>query len=503
MCDGDALLLPSRQLARQLSGFRSETDLSEHPGDSLRNRRRWRTRDLERERDVLLGSPVLEQAKILEDDSELAPQLRDLFSAGRARLDSAHPDITVRRLLFHVEKLENRGLAGAARADQENELSTLHLERHVAQRHARPRILLRDIVNPDHALLLQGLGDVGDDVFGILDADAESEESIGNSDGGSRLARHMSVRAESRLDDERIDSPEARRVSDESQLPDELVGSLGPARHLDRHQAAESIELFLREGMIRVIGKSHVMNLSYLRASLAPLGDLQSVLIAARYPHVERLHPPLEQPAGEWIGRLAPHHHLLFHLFHVRRCAGNDATQNIVMAVQVLRCGVDYDVGAVSYRPAVDRTRERRIDYERDSLRLCQDRELNKVEHARRRIHGGFDEDHPRVLTHCLAPYAPLVRIGEAHLDAHRDELLAEKLARAPVNPGAGKQVVAWTKQREQSAGRRSHSAGQHERSLGSFEHRNALLHYFFVRRVAVPRVHQTFGGAEVLYVVH
>ena len=174
------------------------------------------------------------------------------------------------------------------------------------------------------------------------------------------------------------------------------------------------------------------------------------------------------------------------------------------MAVEIFRRGMNDDIGAMRERAAIDRARERRIDHDRDAPLLGEDRQLRNVDHAARRIDRRLHEDHARVLPNRVAPYPPLIRIGEAHLDSHRDELFGEELSRSAVDPRAREQVIARAKKSEQRARSRSHSARQDQGRFGAFEQRDALLHYLFVRRVAVARVHQRFRacGAEFLYVV-
>jgi hypothetical protein len=61
-------------------------------------------------------------------------------------MNAAHPDITVRWLLLHIEKPEDRRLAGSAGTDEKNKFATLHLEGDVTQGYTALRVLLCNIV---------------------------------------------------------------------------------------------------------------------------------------------------------------------------------------------------------------------------------------------------------------------------------------------------------------------------------------------------------------------
>src|SRR4029450_2314764 len=79
--------------------------------------------DLERERHVGFGSSVLQKTKVLEHDAELPSELRDFLALYPLRADAAHPDVALRGELFHVNQLEQRALARAARPGEKDELT--------------------------------------------------------------------------------------------------------------------------------------------------------------------------------------------------------------------------------------------------------------------------------------------------------------------------------------------------------------------------------------------
>src|SRR4029079_12705630 len=173
------------------------------------------------------------------------------------------------------------------------------------------------------------------------------------------------------------------------------------------------------------------MNLADLGPLRAPLRHTHCVFIAALNTHVECLETALEKPAGERIRGLSPDDHLSSYLFNVRRRYSDRATKNVAVAVEVFGGRMNYDVGPVRERAKIDRTRECRVYYHRNSALFCQNRDLWNIEDASGGVHRGFHEDHARVLPNSVSPDAALVRVCEAHFDSHRRKLFRKELSRS------------------------------------------------------------------------
>src|SRR5689334_11245760 len=107
---------------------------------------------MQRERDILLGGPVLEESEVLEDDAEPAAQLGHFAPANVLRRITAHLDLSRGGELVHVEQLENRALAGATWAGEEHELALGDLEIQFAEGGTRSRVHLGDFVESDHGM---------------------------------------------------------------------------------------------------------------------------------------------------------------------------------------------------------------------------------------------------------------------------------------------------------------------------------------------------------------
>jgi hypothetical protein len=86
--DGHALLLAPRQLVREAGPAPGEPHARERVGRAVAHARARRAGHLERERHVLLGRAVGEEAEVLEHHAELAAQHRHV---ARARRVGAQP----------------------------------------------------------------------------------------------------------------------------------------------------------------------------------------------------------------------------------------------------------------------------------------------------------------------------------------------------------------------------------------------------------------------------
>src|SRR5438105_7581212 len=164
----------------------------------------------------------------------------------------------------------------------------------------------------------QRLLDIGDEIYGRLDADAETEKSVGDAGARALLRVHVVVRREARFRNERVHAAETWRVSKQLELPHEPLGGARSAREFERHHTAEPIKKCARDLVVRVRGQSRVVDALDLLSLGAPLREPQRVFVLPTNADVECLQAALEQPAAEWVRRLAPEHHLLSNLLDVR-----------------------------------------------------------------------------------------------------------------------------------------------------------------------------------------
>ena len=137
----------------------SRPDEVEHLGDDACHRVAGLADDLERERDVLADRLVGEQTEVLEDGADLPPQVRDLPGREPDEVLAQDVDLALGGPLLLEHKPEERGLAGAARADQEDELALFDVERDALECSALlARVQLGHVCKSDHVEGSAGLG---------------------------------------------------------------------------------------------------------------------------------------------------------------------------------------------------------------------------------------------------------------------------------------------------------------------------------------------------------
>ncbi len=85
----------------------------------------------------LLRSEARQELEVLEDDTHVAAQLRDARRLQGVRRDSVHPDLAGGGADLAVDQLQKGGLAGAAGAYQERQLTRLQGQVDVIERKTR------------------------------------------------------------------------------------------------------------------------------------------------------------------------------------------------------------------------------------------------------------------------------------------------------------------------------------------------------------------------------
>src|SRR5262249_28507859 len=148
--DRDALLLAARQLGWEVCGLLRQPDEIEDLRD-LRSHDVLRPADdLERERDVLVDRLVREQLEVLEHAADVAAQLRDLPRAQAADVTPGDEHPALGGHFVAKQQLEEGGLAGAGRADEEDELALQDLERDVPECEDVAFVRLVDVFETNH-----------------------------------------------------------------------------------------------------------------------------------------------------------------------------------------------------------------------------------------------------------------------------------------------------------------------------------------------------------------
>ena len=90
--------------------------------------------NLERERHVLEHGLVRQELEILEHAADVAAQIRHAPIAHGGKVLVGHVDMALRRLHLADEHADERGLAGAGMAHEEDELARVDLQGYVVER---------------------------------------------------------------------------------------------------------------------------------------------------------------------------------------------------------------------------------------------------------------------------------------------------------------------------------------------------------------------------------
>jgi hypothetical protein len=105
---------------------------------------------LEGERDVLEHRLVLQELEVLEDRPDVAAQVRHLPGGQLGEVLAGDVDVALGRLLLFQQEPDERALARARLAYDEDELTLLHLDGDVLERGRPVAVDLRDVLKTDH-----------------------------------------------------------------------------------------------------------------------------------------------------------------------------------------------------------------------------------------------------------------------------------------------------------------------------------------------------------------
>ena len=131
--DGDALLLAAGELVRIALPFPGQTDQIEHIGDAVFDLARARADGAHREAQVVVHRFLADQAEILKNYADRAAHVGDLLVRDAAHGEAVDHDAALRGKDLAGQELDDGGLAGAGRADEEHELPVLYRKGDPAQ----------------------------------------------------------------------------------------------------------------------------------------------------------------------------------------------------------------------------------------------------------------------------------------------------------------------------------------------------------------------------------
>ena len=126
--DGDALLLTAGELRRIVARAVGEADDLEQLLRALFCVRLARSRDLEREADILERGALLEQVELLKDHAHRAARLEQLLFRETAELLTVHGDGACGRLFEKVDAAHERGFACTGQTDDAENFAAADVE---------------------------------------------------------------------------------------------------------------------------------------------------------------------------------------------------------------------------------------------------------------------------------------------------------------------------------------------------------------------------------------
>ncbi len=148
--DRDTLLLATRKLTGIAVGFGGQPHQLEDLGHLIAHDVAGAPGDFEGKRHVLVHGLVRQQFEVLEHRADRAPQMRHLPGREIGSMLAGDPDVTVGGAFLTHHEPNERGLARARRADEEDELTLGDIEAHVFGGHDAAVVDLRDVLETDH-----------------------------------------------------------------------------------------------------------------------------------------------------------------------------------------------------------------------------------------------------------------------------------------------------------------------------------------------------------------
>ncbi len=336
----------------------------------------------------------------------------------------------------------------------------------------------------------QRLFEVGDQIVGMLDADREADQL-------RRGHRALTLAGRAVLD-QAFDASERRGTHEQLRPRNDRPRLVPASADAKREHPTEGAHLPRGDRMPGVAFEPRIVHDRDLGMPLQRACDGQCVLRMALHAQRERPEAPQYEPRGERAGdgaqdvarMLGPVEHSVAAGEHQR------PAHHVAVAAEVLRGGLECDVGAQLERTLERRGREGVVDNDCGPCALRQ-------RDGRREIHDSKERVRRRLQPH--DPRGPQERVFEVGEIAHvhnlgHDPPLREEIARSDVES-----VISVVRQDQAVAGiqplkdrnPRGHARGKNERRLSPIEARKRRFE-LSVRRTALAHVLVLAGQIEL-----
>src|SRR5215207_5499061 len=311
---------------------------------------------------------------------------------------------------------------------------------------------------------VESLSEICDQVVGILTA-------YGDPDQARRDARHcelllceLPMARRGRVGDDGIDPAETGGARAELEVVHEGLAGCLPPCGLEGKHAAEAVELPCRELVLGITLQSRIEDGLDRGLLLEEVRQREGVLARALETKRERLQASAEEVGGkriedrarvDQVGACSPDRF---------RATGNDPGSHVVMPVQVLRCRLADEVGALLQGSAEARRREGVVDDENAVAFGLRDR--RDVGDGHSRVGHRLDVPHS-----CRAlPRRVVVDVEMDDVDSQPAQALLRKGIRGAVELVRAEKRVAGREVREEGGSDRGHPGGHRQRRLRPFE---------------------------------
>lgn len=145
--------------------------------------------------------------------------------------------------------------------------------------------------------LFESLFQVGDDVFDILDTDAEANQVRSDACFDELFIAQLTVRVASRVQHAAAGIGHMSHDANHLEAIHELDALVATTLDAERKHAARkaTLKLFLGQGVVLVVFEAGVIDPGDLRVLLEPLGASKSVFAMARHAEVERFEAEVQK----------------------------------------------------------------------------------------------------------------------------------------------------------------------------------------------------------------
>lgn len=347
-----------------------------------------------------------------------------------------------------------------------------------------------------HPCRLHGLGQVGNDVLGVLQTDAEPEEAL-LIDGGV-VGQLVAVPVV--VDDQGLNIAQRHGVSHQLQRVQELLVLLLVALQVEGdHTGVLPVHQLLRPLMLGMALQAGIPHEAGSGAGLQKLRYLHGHGAVLLHPQRHGGKAAGDQPCVEGAEDAAVVHHGQFlDLVDERRAAQHTAAQRVTVAVDVLGHAVDLQIRAVAQGPDADGAGKGSVHAQQRAGLVCDVRDGVDVADAGGGIARCLHMDELGVGTDSGADSLRVGGIQQCHLHAVLlGQILPKQQVRGAVTHLGDDGVVAGVQRGGKHGGQRRHAAGEHRAVLRAGQGAQLVLQHHLVG-IAVALINVAVDAAPV-----